>query len=181
MNTILSAKLIPLAIAYVTRRMAIGGWLFYYYLNTFIGFFFALSMYWMAFDQGLFQLDGWPNQKIFYLYLFTTTPIMVLYSLRFFISGRLILKSHRNMRNISFLKSIFFYSALLYTISFYIDKTYFEEGSEVIDIIGFFLNILWFFYFSFSRRVKYVFSNPYKEAWSYDAFLKFKKESDIST
>ena len=136
-------------------------------------------MYWIAFKDGQFELNSWPNQKIFYLYIFSTIPLLILYGLRFFISCKLILKSYRNTRNVTLLKHLFFYSAILYAINFYIDKNYFEVGFETLNIIGFFFNTIWFFYFSYSRRVKYVFTNPDKETWNYDAFLKFKKDSDI--
>lgn len=155
-------------IAYVTRRMAIGGWLFYFYIGLILSPVLAAILAYPVIGD-YFQPSLWVDLKTYWLSFFSYIPWLVSLIVVFLTAMRLLFPSQRNRANTAILR----YSlvALVATgfIGFIIDFLFFPENAILSGIatVCAFLICLYFF---FSKRVSYVFDN-WSGNWNYDNFV----------
>ncbi|MBN1547237.1 MAG: hypothetical protein JW902_11305 [Syntrophaceae bacterium] len=161
---------ITLAIAYVTRRMAIGGWLFYYYLQLYIGVLLTIAFI-PAIVNNL-QPTGWEDKTIYGFFVFSIVPPLLVKVLEVIFATRLLFKSQRNEKNVKTVRYVLLSSVIFSIISLVIDGYYFRENAG-LSIYAVIFASIWCLYFFYSYRVDYVLSRR-TDPWNYDNFKKSK-------
>lgn len=155
-------------IAYVTRRMAIGGWLFYFYivlmLSPIVSVTFAYSVIGYYFQPSL-----WNDSKTYWLSFFSYLPWLASLTMVFMSATRLIFPNQRNRANAMFLRYSLVALVVTGLIGLIIDLMYFPENA-ILSGISTVCAILLCLYFFVSKRVKYVFDN-WSGKWSYEDFV----------
>lgn len=155
-----SIIVVPCAIAYVTRRMAIGGWLFVYYLSLFFSFLFFIQV-------SIIRKE--PTSLNYVDSLILAVEYLVFVAL-FLFSGRLIFKSQRNRENVKILKCVLLASVTINAINvaIYYD---FPSGYNLV------FYLVWTAYFFSSRRVDCVLANG-DGKWDYESFKQRNVKKD---
>ncbi len=162
-RTMATPIILALAIAYVTRRMAIGGWLFYYYLMVFAPLFlFAF------FEFEYLNPDDWKYSGLYAQVILPTILLIVLKVMEFFVAVRLLFKSQRNSQNVLVLRYVLIASVVAWAIDIIVDYNYYKDDLA-ISVFGFTLKLIWMLYFYFSSRVNYVLCN-WPGSWDYQSF-----------
>jgi hypothetical protein len=155
-------------IAYATRRMAIGGWLFYSYIGLMLGPVLAVALAYSVIGD-YFQPSLWHDAKTYWLSFFSYLPWLASLIVVFLSAARLILPSQRNRANAMLLRYSLVALVVTGIIGLVIELVYFPEDAtlSVISTVSASLLCLYFFV---SKRVKYVFDN-WSGKWSYDDFV----------
>jgi len=158
-----------LFIAYLTRRVSIGGWLFYYYFNLFGAFVFIVFI-----GSTILDLNpkGWEDTTLYILNVISSVPIFLTKILETIFAIRLLIPSQRNSKNVRVLRHVLLASVVSYFIAVAIDYYYFPDN-VVFSLIGLAGASIWTLYFFVSYRVKYAFSN-WSGAWDYETFKERK-------
>ena len=137
-----------------SKRRAIGGWLLYYYIQLYAGALISLAFV----LEGLknFNPDLWSDKSLYSLYLLSTVPAY-LATLTEVIVGSMLLRIRlRNTRTLDWLRAVLLISFIFAAISLVIDFLHWPD-SVTLDLVPLFTSILWFLYFTKSRRVALVF------------------------
>lgn len=160
--------LIAAGIAYVTRRRAIGGWLFYYYLVLYLSSALAVLMAIATLPN--LHPDGWDT---FYwmLAVISYVPWLLSKLAELIWGSRLLIRSQRTARNLGIMRRIFGTQVALLIVSLIIGYAYFpeDENGNLMDIISLIVASVWCAYFYVSKRVRYVLAGGARD-WSYEAF-----------
>jgi hypothetical protein len=166
-NRITAPLFIAAGIAYVTRRMAIGGWLFYFYLILIMQVAFLGFTLWLEIEAT--SMEGWDP---FYYWLswadFLSYAIAKIVCLIFAI--RFWSEAQRTLENLKYMRIIL--GIVLATAIGRIamnSMVWLEQDSTILLFIPLFSAVLWFTYWLVSRRVKYIFDLQ-GESFDYDEF-----------
>jgi hypothetical protein len=151
-NTLGSWLFVAFGIAYLTRRRAIGGWLFYYYLQLYGSF--LVSLVFLPSILSNLNPAGWDTNARYTMFLLSTVPVLVMQYTEV-ISASVLLK-RRNEPTLRFLRVILIGLAIASGAAFAIDAQYFPE-SVPIDGLTLFFAVIWSVYLFVSKRVKSVF------------------------
>jgi hypothetical protein len=157
---------VALGIAYVTRRMSIGGWLFYYYLQLYGTVLITTLLGAMIADN--LQPAGWEDKALYALFVLTVVPTLLLKTIETIFATRLLVKSQRNEKNVKVVRYILLTSVVISTGSLVIDFYHFRDNL-LLSIFGLVFSFLWCLYFFLSHRVDYVLSH-WNGVWNYDSF-----------
>jgi hypothetical protein len=157
---------IALAIAYVTRRMSIGGWLFYYYFQLYATLLISLLLGALVVEN--LNLSGWEDKALYMLFVISTVPIYLMKIVETLFATRLLIKSQRKSKNVKTLRYILSASVVFYAISLTIDHYHFPDN-VALDVFGLVFAFIWALYFFVSYRVNYVLSN-WSGKWDYKTF-----------
>jgi len=149
-----------LALVYLTRRRAIGGWLLYYYYQLFITFTITLALFPSYLNE--LNSEGMENTELYALFVIPTVTIIFIKILEVFFAARLLVKSKRNLKNVRVLLYVLLASLIANAITLAID----ERG---MNMLGFSFAFIWTVYFFFSSRVNYVLCN-WPGTWDYQSF-----------
>jgi hypothetical protein len=155
-------------IAYVTRRMAIGGWLFYFYVGLMLGPVLAVALAYPVIGD-YFQPSLWQDAKTYWLSFFSYLPWLASLIVVFLSAARLIFRSQRNRANAMLLRYSLIALVVTGIIGLVIELVYFPEDA-ILSVISTVFASLLCLYFFVSKRVKYVFDN-WSGKWSYDDFV----------
>ena len=160
------ALFMPFAIAYLSRRRAIGGWLLYYYMQLYVGSIFLALMAFLTFKN--YVPWNWDDNSLYLYYLASSLP-KDFTNIGEIICASLLL---RNSSKVNLLRKIFIFSIIFAIISLVIDYHYFLKEKEYIDlgIWDIIWSYVWLIYFTNSKRVKSVFIDDNWE--SYEKTLK---------
>jgi len=165
-GTVAAPLFIALGIACVTRRMSIGGWLFYYYLQLFGSLLLSLLLGGLMIED--LNPEGWEDSALYTLFVITTVPLILIKIVETLFATRLLIKSQRNAKNIKVLRYVLLASVIVYIISLPIDYYHFPDN-VVFSVLGLIFASIWTLYFFCSFRVNYVFSN-WSGTWDYQSF-----------
>ena len=159
--------LIPLGLAYVTRRMAIGGWLFLYYLSLLASI--ALVSILIIPSLPVFLDEGW-SPLYWWIAFFDLVPWLVATALTWCFGLLLLFKHFRNARNLKLMRysllAVFTFSLLRVLLAVnYPDP----DSPMVVLIMGLVSSAVWSLYWWMSKRVKCVMTRAI-EPWDYKAF-----------
>ena len=150
------------AIAYLTRRRAIGGWLFYYYMGAYVGC--ALQLLFLPAIISNIAPNGWVSAKLYVLYLASTVPVVLSLFAQVIAATRLLIR--RNERSVQILRIALAALFLTTAASIPIDVIYFNSGAEIaLDALTLFSSGVWSLYFWKSVRVRKVFI---ENSWNAD-------------
>lgn len=166
---------ITLAIVYLSRKRAIGGWLLYYYCCLYAGIIFTILTS-VTFINDLNPSD-WPDKTLYLLYLASTIPSNVVLIIEVIFATRLLLKKKRTLSNVNILRYILIAAAVFNLIGVVIDAKYFED-SIILSVWGLITSIIWCMYFYFSKRVLWVLV---ENRWDHDEFTGKKSSENIVT
>lgn len=165
-------------IAYLTRRLAIGGWLFYFYIGLLLGPMFALVLAYPDIG-GYLQPSRWQDLKTYLLSFFSYVPWLVCQLVVFLCAVRLIFKSQRNRANAMLLRYALLALAASGALAWIIEINYFPGYALFSAISAVWAGFVCLYFFT-SKRVRSVFDN-WSGSWSYDNFVdsySSKKKSD---
>ena len=162
-RTMATPIILALAIAYVTRRMAIGGWLFYYYLMVFAPFFIFAFV-----EFKYLHPDNWDDSWLYAQLILPTIPLILLKVMEIFVAVRLLFKSQRNSQNVLVLKYVLIVSVVAWAMDIIVDYNYYKDDLDR-SVFGFTFKLIWVLYFYFSSRVNYVLCN-WPGSWDYQSF-----------
>jgi hypothetical protein len=154
---------IAFAIAYLSRRRAMGGWLLYFYIQLYLSLSFSLIFV----PQVLANLNPsqWDNSFLYVMFFLSVVPVLITEVIEVFAATRLLLR--RNERNVKFLRNALLALVATSAIALAIDVAYFKDPALFFDILMFVFATIWALYFSKSRRVKLVFI---ERNWVYTAY-----------
>lgn len=161
---------VALGIAYVTRRMSIGGWLFYYYLQLYGTVLITTLLSAMIIDN--LQPAGWEDKALYTLFVLTVVPTLLVKLVEIIFATRLLIKSQRNEKNVKVVRYVLLASVIISTGSFAINFYHFRDNLP-LSIFGLIFSLIWCLYFFSSRRVEYALSH-WNGVWNYDSFKSQK-------
>jgi hypothetical protein len=180
------ALFIAFAIAYLSRRRAIGGWLLYFYVQLYLSL--AISLF--AISQVLSNLNPaqWDNSMLYVMFFLSVVPVIVTEGIEVFAATRLLFR--RNERNLKYLKRTLIALVVTSGVALSIDIAFFkDEPALFLDILTFIFAIIWTLYFFKAQRIKLAFVDRnwvYKSSAERRVLLpedkqKLRKRSIIAT
>lgn len=151
------------AIACLTRRRAIGGWLFYFYLQLFLG----LLLWPLLFATNIFKNlspSEWQSSKEYALFLLSTVPLYTTMCIETFFATIVLFR--RDIEHVRFVR----YSLLAFVaaalLSLIIDIAQSDENIP-LDVLTLSFAVIWCLYFFRSHRVQWVLV---ENRWNHEAF-----------
>jgi hypothetical protein len=150
---------VAFGLAFITRRNAIGGWLFNYYLAIFVSL-FLLSLSSLLAAKNLNPIvwnASWSNYAWNFL---SMVPVMLLQWFVVFASIKLLFR--RSQANLALLRKALISVLIAAGIGLAIDKGVFVQSQNIfLDIYSLVVSAIWLAYFYASKRVRFVFvENP---------------------
>jgi hypothetical protein len=152
--TVRAGLFIAFAIAYLSRRRAIGGWLLYFYIQLYLSF--AISL--LFFPQIISNLNPkqWDNSLLYVMFILSVVPVILAEFMEIIAATKLLFR--KNIKNVTFLRKILLALLTTSAIAFAIDIVYFKDDPAFIfDILTLVFAIIWSLYFFKARRVRLVF------------------------
>jgi hypothetical protein len=156
--------LVGVVVIYLTRRMAIGGWLFYYYFQLYIAFLILLSSFPLIFDQ--LNPTVWDSSARYVMFLFGTIPGMATQCAEVLVAT--VLLTQRNARILRVLRVILICVVGAKALALAIAVRNFPSTLR-LGGLTLFLAAAWAAYFFMSKRVRSVFTN---NDWSPSDFVR---------
>jgi hypothetical protein len=153
---------IAFAIAYLSRRRAIGGWLLYFYIQMYLSLLISLIFV----PQAISNLtpSRWDNALLYVMFFLSVVPVLVISIVEVVAATRLLFR--RTETNLIFLRWTLVALVVASIASIAIDVIWFKEDTGIIfDFITAFFAVIWAVYFRKARRVKAVFID---KNWVYD-------------
>ncbi|MEH6565777.1 MAG: DUF2569 family protein [Halopseudomonas sp.] len=158
-------------IVYSTRKMAIGGWLFYFYIGLILGPVITAMLVYPVIGE-YFQPSLWYDLQTYWLSFFSAIPGLLASLVVSIFAVRLLFASQRNKRNTMLLRYALLGQVALGIIGAVIDLLYFAEDAA-LSLIFLIPTSIMCLYFFFSPRVKYVLEN-WNGDWNYNDFVNRK-------
>jgi len=136
------------------KRRPIGGWLLYYYMQLFGGALISFS--WLFGMLENFNSELWDNPALYTLYLISTIPAYIVTLGEVTVGSMLLSHRFRNPQTVNWLRIVFVVSFVFGLIALLIDSAHWPESIafDLLPVVG---SILWFLYFTRSKRVQLVF------------------------
>jgi len=170
MGTFGVGTFIAAGMVYVTRRMAIGGWLFYYYFNLIAAALFMPLL--LSETVPAWNPSYWADLKMYSAFMLYSSLPAAMKLLELVCAVRLLIKSQQHRRALTILRRVLVLSVLVQLVSFVVGWQLYEETSPLAGA-GLMFSVVWCCYFYASERVKFVLTGSCGE-WSYDTFVKHK-------
>lgn len=161
-----AAIFIAFAIAYLSRRRAIGGWLLYFYIQLYVSL--AFSLFFSSQILSNLNPNQWDDSFLYVMFFLSVVPVLVTEIIEGIVATMLLIR--RNEKNLDYLQKIL--SALVATsaIALVIDVSYFREFQTLfLDIFIFIFAVIWKFYFLKAPRIRSVFI---ERNWAYVSYSK---------
>lgn len=157
-----SALFIAFAIAYLSRRRAIGGWLLYFYLQMYLSV--LISLFFVPQVISNLRPSNWDNALLYVMFFLSVVPVLIVELIEVFVASRLLFR--RSEANLIFLRWTLVALVAASVASIAIDLAYFKQDPGIVfDFITAFFAVIWAIYFRKARRVKAVFID---KNWMYD-------------
>jgi hypothetical protein len=156
---------IAFAIAYLTRKRAVGGWLSYYYFQLY------LSIVATALITGIIgnlSASGWEDKAMYSLFLISVVPYYLLKAAECVIASAILVHRFRSKRSVNFLRYILLAQGAALVLALFIDYNHFPDDLFLTGW-SFGFAFIWFLYFTDSRRVDWVLVHP-EWQWNYESF-----------
>ena len=154
-------NLLPFLIAYLFRRRPIGGWLLFFYIQLYLNLIFTLLLFPSLFSE--LRPADWSSFFDYGMFFLSVVPPAIILILESCIATVLLFR--RNERNVRLLRSTLLGLVIASMISIIVDAVYFKEHSAIsISIVAAIYALVWYLYFTNSRRVQMVFID---KTWNY--------------
>jgi hypothetical protein len=157
---------VAFAIAYLTRRRAFGGWLFYYYFQLY-GTVAITALLSGAIAENLAS-SGWEDKPMYSLFLISVLPYYLLKAAEIIIASVLFLRKYRLQKLVNYVRLIILGQIVASGISLFIDYSHFPDNLP-LTVFSLSFSIIWFLYFTNSFRVHWVLTHP-EWQWNYENF-----------
>jgi len=153
-------------ICYKAQKRAIGGWLLYYYIQLYGGT-LILGIISLASISNYYP-QNWADKSLYTLYLLSTIPTDIANIFEIIVASFLLSKRFRKSSTVNILRAAFAFEFIFSIIGIFINLAHWKENvPSASDILGILWPGIWFFYFTFSKRVDSVFR---KTDWDYSSF-----------
>ncbi len=149
-----SGLLIAFAIAYLSRRRAIGGWLLYFYIQLYLGLLISL----LFISQVVSNLDPnqWEDSFQYVMFFLSVAPVVITQFLEMGVAT--ILLFQRNESIVKLLRKTLYALVATSAAALAIDISYFSDTPSIfIDALTLVFAIIWSLYFLKARRIQLVF------------------------
>lgn len=151
------------AVAYLSRRRAIGGWVLYFYIQLYISLLFSLLF--LPATLGNLRPAEWDSSKLYVLNFVSAVPVLLL--LLGEVGAATLLLARRSEANVKILRKVLAALVMASAIALGIDITYFDEAATLyFDVVTLAFAVIWLAYFHKARRVRLVFIEG---KWDYEA------------
>jgi hypothetical protein len=150
--------------------MKFGGWLLYYYLMVYAGF-FVMAVTTVNFFEN-FDPSAWDYSALYTLYLISTIPVDVLLIAETIIATFFIFKRYRSQKMVNYLRLVLIGEFIVLGMSAFIEYSHFPD-SMLLTVMACIVSFIWYQYFSSSYRVYWILSNPNIQ-WNYEMFQNSK-------
>ena len=162
-NPAASGLFLGLAIAYLSRRRKIGGWLLYYYLQLFLSV-VLMCVVSLPMVAKQIQPAEWDNASLYVWYTLSTVPVLVVLIAEVVLAAVLLFR--RNEAMLRRLRLAQLALVVASGASLCIDIAYFDETATIfLDCYSLFFAVIWAWYFRRATRVQQVFV---EHSWDYD-------------
>ncbi len=163
-NTVGGGLFLAWAIAYLTRRRAIGGWLLYFYIQLYLSL--LLSLFFLPRVIANLNPSAWDSAMLYVLSFLSTVPVLLAEALEAYVATVLLFR--RNESNLRFLRIALVALALSSGVSLGIDIAYFSDAPTLFfDALTFGFACIWCAYFWKAKRVRIVFV---QRTWDYTSY-----------
>lgn len=155
---------IAFAIAYLSRRRAIGGWLLYFYLQLYLGLLISL----LFIPQVIANLNPneWGDSFLYVMFFLSVAPVLLAQLAEAIVATMLLFR--RNENNVKIMRNTLYFLVASSAAAVGIDIAYFSEDPAIFfDVITLIFAIIWALYFLKARRVQMVFID---NNWSYTPY-----------
>lgn len=162
-NPAASGLFLGLAIAYLSRRRKIGGWLLYYYLQLFLS---VVLMCVVSLPTVAKQIQPaeWDNASLYVWYVLSTVPVLAVLIGEVALSTVLLFR--RNEATLRLLRLTQLALVVVAAASLCIDVVHFDEPATIfLDSYSLFFAVVWAWYFRKATRVHMVFV---EHSWDYE-------------
>lgn len=158
--------LVGFAIAYLTRRQAIGGWLLYFYMQLYLSFLLNLALSFASQSAiALLRPSEWDSARLYAWYVVSVVPVLLVMTTEAVIATYLLFR--RSEANIQRLQTVLAVLVIAAGLSLAIDLKYFSESTTIFfDALTLVTATVWCIYFRRSKRVQLVFI---EHRWNYAA------------
>jgi hypothetical protein len=153
--------LVTLAIVYLSRRRAIGGWLLYFYVQLYLSL--AVSMIFIPQVISNLNPRQWDNSFLYVMFFLSVVPVLLVEVIEVIVATRLLFR--RNENSVRVLRNTLVALVITSAAAIAIDLGYFRDASLFFDVLTLAFAIIWTLYFSRSKRVRSVFID---NKWTYD-------------
>lgn len=159
-----SGLFIAFAIAYLSRRRAIGGWLLYFYLQMYLSLLISLLFVPRVITN--LKPSNWDNALLYVMFFFSVVPVLVVELVEVVVATRLLFT--RSEENLNVLRWTLNALIVASVASIGIDLVWFKEDTGIVFdfITALFFAVIWAVYFRKARRVRVVFID---NNWAYDS------------
>jgi len=148
------ALFIAFAIAYLSRRRAIGGWLLYFYVQLYLSSLVSLIL--VGLNLSNLNPAQWDNSMLYVMFFLSVVPVLINGIIEIFAATKLLFR--RNEQNLKFLRKVLIALVVTSGVGLVIDIQFFkDELSIFMDILTFVFAIIWTLYFFKAQRIKLVF------------------------
>lgn len=152
------------AIAYLSRRRAIGGWLLYFYIQLYLSF--LISLLFLPATYANLRPSEWDSAKLYVLFIISTVPVVLLTAAEVYVATKLV--ARRSESNVKILRKVLLALAAASAIALGIDLTFFEDAATLyFDIVTLVFAVIWLAYFYKAKRVRLVFIDG---KWEYASY-----------
>jgi len=178
LSRLLGGPLFWSLVCYLTRKRAFGGWLLYFYVGLLSGILFIFAGLAMSYEA--LSPTFWIDRIGYYLlYLVYIIPDHIVTLLLWLFAIRLLFKSQRNRKNLSYFRKLLLVGVLCSCISliilFVFGAELFNDPSPIADILYIAFVGLTAIYFYRSQRVQMVLGD---QDWDYQKFRSIKEKKD---
>ena len=143
------------ALAYLSRRRKIGGWLLYYYVQLFLSVLMTCFITVTTVAKQI-QPTEWDNASLYAWYVLSTVPILLVLVAQAVMAGVLLFR--RNEVILGRLRFLQVSMVIASGATLGIDIMYFPETPNlVVDGLTLFFAVVWTWYFRRAKRVQKVF------------------------
>ena len=163
-NTAGAGLFLAWAIAYLTRRRAIGGWLLYFYIQLYLSL--LISLLFLPRVIANLNPGAWDSANLYVLSFLSTVPVVLTQGFEAYAATLLLFR--RSERNLRLLRIALLALAVSSGASLGIDIGYFsDEPTLFFDALTFGFACIWCAYFLRAKRIRMVFV---ERAWDYASY-----------
>jgi hypothetical protein len=159
-------------VCYIRRKNPIGGWLLYYFIGLYVGFFISISLTVPSLSN--YNPLEWDDNFHYFLFIITTIPGDIFLLAQVILSFFMISQKRRDWKYIEILKKVLLADFVFSVCSIPIEASLWP-ASAFFSVYSAILSLIWFFYFKKSVRVQYVFKDKLWNAEIFYPTVKVKK------
>ena len=162
-SSVKAGPVIAIAIAYFSRRQAIGSWLLCYYVQLYSAIVLTTWLFAMSYQH--LMPSTWDSALRYVMFLFSVIPLQIARVVELILGTRLLLqRTQERLRDLRWVQVAMLVAS---SVAVGIDAYFFPVAQEVfVHALALGFSIAWLAYFYRARRVRLVFIEG---KWAYEA------------